>query len=115
VNRRKEIKEKEELQARFQLLMARNNTTVMSWLKPKQDVSRDIETEKSFMELPIVPQGAGLAALDASSSKIGDFIASNTTKLAAIKEDRTAKGSKPMMALLNKMRDSGRASVAKKE
>ncbi|KAK6456941.1 uncharacterized protein RJT20DRAFT_36002 [Scheffersomyces xylosifermentans] len=137
VNRRNEIKQKEELQARFQLSLAQNNAKALSWLKPmtvgdghqmasKTPAASGNEpvANESFFNLPIIPNGASLSSLNDTSSKdisrIGDFIA-NDGKMNGIKQESTSRGrkelssSKPMLALMNKMRDTNREKIRHKQ
>ena len=44
MSRRQEIKQKEELQARFQLAIANNNKKVLNWLKPHKSSTDEINT-----------------------------------------------------------------------
>lgn len=123
-NRRKEIKQKEELQARFQFSLAQTNKLALNWLKPLQDQSTkdatpDSESESSFYDMCIIPQGSGLLALERKDvSKIGDFINSNDLKKSNLQESENIKKSrtttsKPMLALMNKMRDGQRSNIKK--
>lgn len=123
VNRRKEIKEKEELQARFQLLVAQNNKKVLNWLKPvkNDDISASLAlVNGSFLQLPIIANGESLSSLDTKSTdevqRVGDFISSNdTSKFKQIKQESTDRTrSKPMTALMNRIRDGGREKVKTK-
>ncbi|ABN64904.1 predicted protein [Scheffersomyces stipitis CBS 6054] len=119
VNRRKEIKDKEALQARFQLSISQNNAKALSWLKPstsKTGQEHPISTE-SFLDLPIIPSGSSLTTLNNGNvSKIGDFM-KNDGSMNAIKQEsgpRAAKNaSKPMLALMNKVRDYNKEKIRK--
>lgn len=132
MSRRSEIKQKQELQARFQLAMSVNNQKALNWLKPLKSTASTTSTssetpnannptsDDSFMDLQIIPQGASLSKLD-NLQKIGDFINSKditkmkqstttTTTASNLTSNRVTK-SKPMLALMNKMRDSYRKNV----
>lgn len=132
MSRRLEIKQKQELQARFQLAMSANNQKALNWLKPLKSTASTTSTssetpnannptsDDSFMDLQIIPQGASLSKLD-NLQKIGDFINSKditkmkqstttTTTASNLTSNRVTK-SKPMLALMNKMRDSNRKNV----
>lgn len=131
MSRRSEIKQKQELQARFQLAMSANNQKALNWLKPLKSTASTTSTssetlnannptsDDSFMDLQIIPQGASLSKLD-NLQKIGDFINSKditkmkqsttTTTASNLTSNRVTK-SKPMLALMNKMRDSNRKNV----
>lgn len=134
MSRRAEIKQKQELQARFQLAMSANNQKALNWLKPLKSTASTTSTssetpnannptsDDSFMDLQIIPQGASLSKLD-NLQKIGDFINSKditkmkqstttttTTTASNLTSNRVTK-SKPMLALMNKMRDSNRKNV----
>lgn len=131
MSRRSEIKQKQELQARFQLAMSANNQKALNWLKPLKSTASTTSTssetpnannptsDDSFMDLQIIPQGASLSKLD-NLQKIEDFINSKditkmkqsttTTTASNLTSNRVTK-SKPMLALMNKMRDSNRKNV----
>lgn len=92
--------------------MAQNNDMVMSWLKPLASQDTQPDSKDSFLDLPIVPQGAGLSAIEDSSRKISDFM--KVEDGGKIKKESVNRAtSKPMQALLNKMRDSNRQKVKK--
>jgi len=115
-NRRKEIKEKEELQARFQLSMSQNNSKALKWLKPVDSTSHlsTSSVEANFFELPIIPNGASLSNLTLAKAQknIGDFV--NGTEIKPqLKVPAKSQVSKPMSALMNKMRDQSRDKVKK--
>lgn len=124
VNRRKEIKDKEELQAKFQLSIAQNNSKVLNWLKPvkSNDESTSLaQVNGAFLQLPIIANGESLTSLDTKSSgdiqRVGDFINSNdTATFHQIKQDTSTERtrSKPMLALMNRIRDGGREKVKRK-
>lgn len=111
VNRRKEIQQKEALQAKFQHAMAQTNTKVSLWLQPYQSETTTTAKDTSFHNLPIIPAGSGLQALeDDKHHKIGDFISGNETGLRKLKVDESnaVAGSRAMNALMNKMRKETR-------
>ncbi|KAM9909263.1 hypothetical protein OXX69_005581 [Metschnikowia pulcherrima] len=126
VNRRKEIKEKEDFQIKFQLALSTNNNNVLQWLPKAKDElsnrSENLEEDKdSFLDLPVIPNGAGLSALDKEDSKndshtIGSFLnADNVPKSQPSNTFREARtGSKAMSALMNKMRSDTRNNISNK-
>lgn len=121
-NLRKEIKKKEEFQAKFQLAMLSTNRMVSQWLNPikaNTDTSKDRQSEdavSSFHDLPIIANGSGLYSLETKSDnkKIADFLQSNEEGLRKLKSENSDKvdrqnGSlKAMNALMNKMRNASR-------
>ncbi|GEQ67295.1 hypothetical protein JCM33374_g959 [Metschnikowia sp. JCM 33374] len=126
VNRRKEIKEKEAFQLQFQLAISANNNNVLKWLPNSQDTlgsgHQSIANEKgSFLDLPVIPNGAGLSELDkeensSSTQTIGSFLnAENVPKKQNLNTSRDARtGSKAMSALMNKMRSDTRKNLSEK-
>ncbi|KAK6462537.1 hypothetical protein DFJ63DRAFT_319355 [Scheffersomyces coipomensis] len=123
MSRRKEIKEKEELQARFQYAVSQSNSLVLDWLKPveashnTQSASTD-SIHDSFYNLPIIPNGGSLSSLkdDDNTLSIGEFMKSNDKEFKNLKKDSDANRvtSKPMLALMNKTRDSTREKIKQK-
>ncbi|EGW31114.1 uncharacterized protein SPAPADRAFT_142683 [Spathaspora passalidarum NRRL Y-27907] len=117
-NRRKEIQQKQSLQAQFQLALSQSEKRALSWLQPCRSTNPTPETndDDSFMNLPVISQGAGLSSKNGSSSTIGEFLSSDlksTKQQQQVKEMRKPT-SKPMMALMNKMRNTSRETVRKK-
>lgn len=118
VNRRQEIKKKEELQARFQLAVSQTNKKILNWLQPNDTISENHDEKQSFLSLPIIPQGSGLSNIEKQNNCIGDFINSDENKLKQFQSNDVNKNlrkptSKPMMALMNKMRNSNRDKIKK--
>lgn len=128
VNRRKEIKAKEELQAQFQLAISKNNKRILSWLdtgkngKEEPQSSADSydfsSSNNEFFDLPIVPNGSGLSSVDSSSFKVGSFINSegdvNNLKTQSSNVGKNGQDSKAMAALKNNLRNKSRKNVEKK-
>lgn len=118
-NRRKEIKEKEELQAKFQLAMSQTNTRVLSWLQPLQKAAGETprEGQKAFLDLPIIANGSGLCSLTEGAGVqqlVGDFLATGTASKKDFPNEapvRKEAGSKAMHALMNKMRNSSKQKI----
>lgn len=128
MSRRSEIKQKQELQARFQLAISANHQKALNWLPPLKPAAAAITTttassnsnvinsstsDDSFMDLQIIPQGSSLSKLD-NLQKIGDFL--NSKDITKMKQSTTtttnrAPKSKPMLALMNKMRDNNRKNI----
>ncbi|CAK7900839.1 nucleolar protein 19 [[Candida] anglica] len=136
-NRRKEIKAKEALQAQFQLAIARNHSKISSWLSPETSTATDandsqVVDNSSFYNLPIIPNGSGLAAMGSGAgagagsggaglNKVGDFMASTEAggmkKIKAQTQARAVTASnesKAMTALRNNLRNKSRDNVQKK-
>lgn len=126
MSRRQEIKRKEELQARFQLAISNNNQKALSWLKPHKDSSstklENVEdgTEDSFLNLQIVPQGLSLSCKkNENNQKIGEFLSSKDISKSKhqLNQQQQQQGirnktnSKPMLALMNKLRDNNRKNI----
>ncbi|CAH2353949.1 nucleolar protein 19 [[Candida] railenensis] len=135
VNRRKEIKAKEELQAQFQLAISKNNKKILSWLDSgdKESAVASVSStsaaapnsydfsasNNAFFDLPIVPNGSGLSSMDSSSFKVGDFINSKEGDISNLKTQssnvgKTAPDSKAMTALKNNLRTKSRKTVETK-
>ncbi|KAK6199291.1 uncharacterized protein RJT21DRAFT_121603 [Scheffersomyces amazonensis] len=134
MSRRQEIKQKEELQARFQYSVAQNNAKVLSWLKPSeqkgqtktQTDNKPDNNSDSFFNLPIIPSGQSLASVESMTSgltKIGEFIQSTDQQMKSVKQssgpghaNNVARRnvSKPMLALMNKSRNVTRDRVKEK-
>lgn len=118
-NRRKEIKEKEELQAKFQLAISQTNTRVLSWLQPLQKPAGDApqDGQKSFLDLPIIANGTGLYSLKEGANEqrlVGDFLANGTGNRPSAPNEtpvRKEAGSKAIHALMNKMRNSSKQKI----
>ncbi|CAK7903211.1 nucleolar protein 19 [[Candida] anglica] len=133
-NRRKEIKAKEALQAQFQLAIARNHSKISSWLSPETSTATDANDSQvdnsSFYNLPIIPNGSGLAAMGSGAgagsggaglNKVGDFMASTEAggmkKIKSQTQERAVTASnesKAMTALRNNLRNKSRDNVQKK-
>ncbi|RCK67874.1 hypothetical protein Cantr_03495 [Candida viswanathii] len=122
MSRRQEIKRKEELQARFQLAISNNNQKALNWLKPLkgEDLTTTKDDEDSFLNLQIIPQGSSLDSKQSEGGqKIGDFLASkDISKSKQLQQQqstmtRKQTNSKPMLALMNKMRDTSRKNVSR--
>lgn len=117
VNRRKEIKEKEALQLKFQLALSQNSKTVLSWLPALQNRPNDplAADHLVFLDLPIVASGTGLSDLETAeqSKTVGDFLQSEGTP-KNVKPENTRdirNGSKAMAALMNRMRSNSRQAA----
>lgn len=120
VNRRKEIKEKEALQLKFQLALSQNTKNVLNWLPTLQSAKNDhndvlTADRQLFLDLPIVASGTGLSDLEKSdqNSTVGDFLGSDGTPKNVKPENRKdiRNGSKAMAALMNRMRSDSRKQV----
>lgn len=115
VNRRKEIKEKEELAAKFQMAMGKNNNMAMKWLNITPESTKPTPNN-SFFDLPIIPYGASLSnvTLLKSAKSIGDFVNGTEIKPDMKPQPKTHQ-SKPMAALMNKMRAQTRTRIEKQD
>lgn len=119
INRRNEIKEKEALQLRFQLALSQNTKSVLNWL-PKQNVPADanpkLDDQASFLNLPIISNGASLANLEKGDlSTVGEFLNGDTVKSTGENKRDAQTGSKAMTALMNKMRTENRKAIHDRE
>lgn len=123
-NRRKEIKEKEELQAQFQLNISKNNNKILSWLNPglsstsSKTVDDFLISNNAFFDLPIIQNGSGLSSvMDLQALKVGDFINSENDllKLSTPANSSGSLGgtndSKAMAALKNSLRNKQRQKI----
>jgi preprotein translocase subunit SecD len=117
LNRRKEIKEKEEFRAKFELAMNMNSYMALKWLNTDKIDSLDSQASNdSFFQLPIIANGASLSnlTLTKSSKSIGDFVNGTDIK-PDFKSQSKVKQSKPMTALMNKMRSQNRSKIEKND
>lgn len=137
MSRAKEIKEKEELQAKLALTFNRKRQTVLSWLGESASTDAEIQEKdkNDFLHLPVMPAGALLNLNDTTSKKvtvgnkkeigtIGEFLKgdrkvstltkkrghnnSSNTNLNTNKHDNKA-----TIAFKNKMRDEQRKKIRK--
>lgn len=137
-NRREEIKQKQELQARFQFSISQNNALALHWLKPastsqnetptsqlqstqETDSTNFTQPDDDFMKLRVIPQGSGLSSK--ATQTVGDFLNSkdiityqknkdNDTTSRRGNGNGNGKGSVAMNALLNKMRNDTRKELS---
>lgn len=112
VNRRKEIKEKEAFQLKFQLALSQNNKAVLNWLPKSGGAAAEAapaSDRQEFLDLAIVPAGGGLADIEQSEYTVGKFLQTDgaPSKKAPARGDPRG-GSKAMTALMNKMRGESR-------
>ncbi|AMD21184.1 HEL096Cp [Eremothecium sinecaudum] len=131
----KEIREKQELQARLQASFSRNASKVLEWLgdDATEKESKDLtESKSSFLKLPVVQIGAGLNLSDNYNVQdkndihtIGEFVKSdkNVSTLAKKKQaNKTGQqgngiyrvrkeDSKAMVALKYKVRNNQRSQL----
>lgn len=113
VNRRKEIKEKEAFQLRFQLALNEKNKTILNWLPTQSEYSSEEASGAEFLNLPILANGAGLSELEndkEDQKTIGDFVnpEKDPQKLKILETRQNNAGTKAMAALMNKMRNESR-------
>lgn len=134
-NRREEIKQKQELQARFQFSISQNNALALHWLKPastnqnetptsplqstqETDSTNSTRPDDDFMKLRVIPQGSGLSSK--TTQTVGDFLNSKDIITHQKNKDNgttsrrgngNGKGSVAMNALLNKMRNETRKEL----
>ncbi|PVH18484.1 uncharacterized protein CXQ87_001414 [Candidozyma duobushaemuli] len=119
VNRRKEIKEKEAFQLRFQLALNESNNTVANWL-PKQNEETEKPSGDDFLNLPILTNGSGLYELeedDEAQKTISDFVnpEKDPQKVKVQENRQNQAGTKAMTALINKMRNDSRGRANNKD
>lgn len=135
----KEIKEKQALQARFQLAINSTSNHVSSWLKPSisskpETTSSNISnTNDDFLNLPIISGGSGLSLTTDSHvqediNTIGEYIKSGKS-LSSLNKKRNQQSqrsisqlhkvhktdSKALSSLRNKMKNSTRSNQRGKE
>lgn len=125
----KEIKEKQALQAKFQLAINSTTNHVSSWLKPLKTTNQDSSSSSTasnneFFDLPIISGGSGLALSSDLHNKenintIGDYVKSGKS-LSSLNKKKTQQrsihqihkvhkdDSKALGALRNKMKKSSR-------
>lgn len=131
VSKRQEIKEKEALQAKFQLALKQQTLTVLSWLPTEESPADSTEEalrtadKAKFLDLPILSNGSGLYELEREGARdsvltIGSFISaeetSTRTKLPqANMEKKGRPASKAMASLMNKMRGDTRRQIHERE
>lgn len=123
-NRREDIKEKEALQARLKVAFSLTNDKVTSWLnknKGDEQVSHEA-TNNDYLNLPIIKNGQGLE-FDNKHLTIGDFMNSDIRQMNKLDKNPQRRGadnkivksdSKPMSALMNKIRKDLRDKVKKR-
>lgn len=136
MSKRKEIKEKEQLQAEFRLSLSRVSSRIEGWLNGEvKSVSKDKKANDQaakdrllFESLPIIAPGKGLNIVqdaetgnDVSgrrneSMKIGDFVRGEGKKSKMIGNKirgikRRQEDSASMRALRNKLRDTRREKI----
>lgn len=119
VNRRKEIKEKEAFQLRFQLALNESSNKVANWL-PSQEEESERPSGEDFLNLPILSTGLGLYELeddDKAQKTISDFVnpEKDPQKLKIQENRQNQAGTKAMTALINKMRNDSRGRANNKE
>ncbi len=125
----KEIKEKQALQAKFQLAINSTTNHVSSWLKPLKTTNQDSSSSSTvsnndFFDLPIISGGSGLALSSDLHNKedintIGDYVKSGKS-LSSLNKKKTQQrsihqihkvhkdDSKALSSLRNKMKNSSR-------
>lgn len=135
MSKRKEIKEKEQLQAQFRLSLSKVDSRIESWLHETKDASKDkvqadraAKDRKLFESLPIIGPGKGLSIADSAgtekngsgsedeSMRIGDFVKGGGKRNKAIQNrirgiKRRREDSPSMRALRNKLRDTKREQI----
>jgi hypothetical protein len=127
----REIKQKQDIQARFQLALGQSTTQVSSWLNPSasshQETVDDDPSKSDFFALPIIADGSGLSLSDeinndADINTIGDYVKSGKSlRSLRNKKKNTPNGhhiqrtdSRALNALKNKMRTSIRSRANEK-
>lgn len=119
----KEIKQKQELQAKLQLAMNSTSNHVANWLKPLNTNQTSSSSNNDFMNLPIISGGSGLSlsteSIDTSDiNTIGEYIKSGKSVSSLNKKKKQSitnplnrvhkTDSKALNALRNKMKNSNR-------
>ncbi|RLV85489.1 hypothetical protein JA9_002081 [Meyerozyma sp. JA9] len=111
MSRRNEIKQKQAIQAQIQLAFSNSEKKAASWLAPSTETT---ESNSTYLDLPIVPPGAGLSSLEESPGNIRDFIESDSTKPTKLRPSKPHQQTKAMSALTNKMRSEKRDKIQKR-
>lgn len=122
VNRRKEIKQKEDLLAKFRLLSSQTDTKVAGWLSSlvkdkEEDADSNTIQKDSFLNLPIIQNGVSLSAQFKNDhiNTIRDLVDSKDIKNLKKQEvNGRQSDSKALNSLMNKMRDSKRSLIKDK-
>lgn len=137
MSRAKEIKEKEELQAKLALTFNRKRQTVLSWLGESASNEAEVQEKdkNDFLHLPVMPAGSLLNLNNTTSSRttvdnkkeigtIGEFLKGDR-KVSTLTKRRGHKNTpnnnlnsnkhdnKATIAFKNKMRDEQRQRVRK--
>ncbi|CCH44790.1 hypothetical protein BN7_4358 [Wickerhamomyces ciferrii] len=128
----KEIKQKQELQARFQLAVSSTQNHVANWLNTSNSTisSSSSSSNNDFFNLPIISGGSGLSLSSLTSDKssddintIGEYIKTgksvsslnkkkqlnSKSKLLNMNKVNIQNDSKALNALRNKMKNSNRS------
>ncbi|CUM62790.1 uncharacterized protein PRCAT00000348001 [Priceomyces carsonii] len=117
--RRKDIKRKEDLQARFKFALSQNNSKVSNWLKAPTDQDLNENRDKSFLDLPVIQNGGGLSSSSYESGRrVKDFISADNSMIQkSQKHDKLAPkqqgSSRALDSLMNRMRSENRSKVKK--
>lgn len=124
-NRREDIKEKEALQARLMVAFSLTNDKVTSWLNKNKGGDEQVShkaTNNDYLNLPIIKNGQGLE-FDNKHLTIGDFMNSDIRQMNKLDKNSQRRGadnkivksdSKPMSALVNKIRKDLRDKAKKR-
>lgn len=126
-NRREDIKEKEALQARLKVAFSLTNDKVTSWLNKNKGDDEQVShnhkgTNNDYLDLPIIKNGQGLE-FDNKNLTIGDFMNSDIRQMNKLDKNPQRRGadnkivkgdSKPMSALMNKIRKDLRDKAKKR-
>ena len=124
MSRAKEIKEKEQLQAKLALAFSQKRKTVLSWLGDDKSQDGDVtESEKnSFLSLPVMSAGALLNLNDATSNRItsdnkkeigtiGEFLKGDR-KVSSLTKKRSNNNTSGMNSNFNVNKNDNKATIA---
>lgn len=124
MSRAKEIKEKEQLQAKLALAFSQKRKTVLSWLGEDKSKDGDItESEKnSFLNLPVMSAGSLLNLNDATSNRItadnkkeigtiGEFLKGDR-KVSSLTKKRSNNNTNGMHSNFNVNKNDNKATIA---
>ncbi|CCE73088.1 Piso0_000105 [Millerozyma farinosa CBS 7064] len=124
-NRREDIEKKEALQARLKVAFSLTNDKVTGWLnknKGGDESASHKATNNDYLNLPIIKNGQGLE-FDNKPLTVGDFMNSDIRQMNKLDKNPQRRGadnkivkgdSKPMSALMNKIRKDSRDTAKKR-
>ena len=116
MSRAKEIREKQELQAKLALAFNKKRQTVLSWLgnDDNQNDEKNIEHSKfEFMNLPVIATGSILNLNDNKSNNSSQQVVDNKTEIGTIGE--CLKSEKKISSLTKKRNHNNNKSIVSEQ